>query len=245
MHIAKVGTFTSFAKDDPFFQTTPSAIDADIEAFCLELGGLKPTFVPVRPAPKAETGMCHSNVTEQVLREGGSLVNGWAIWINRLFVMAEFHAIWITPTCEAVDVTPPAEGETRVLFAEDPAYPPSFDFNRRPQNRAMRTIGRPDSVTVLKAIAALPPTRRAYEEGRATKKSMDLASYIASKMVPSELASAVDDLIISRALLDRLFIPTTSGVYSPDPESFLKVQAKIARRDRSGAGGAPNGARPR
>ena len=233
MYVAKIGNFTSFARHDPFFQTTPDSIDADIIPLCAELGGLKPRFVPVRPAPKAETGMCHRNVTQQVLQNGGSLVNGWAFWVNRLFVMAEFHAIWITPTCEAVDVTPPAEGETLVLFAEDPAYPSGFDFNRRPRNRAMRTIGRPDSVAVSDAIAALPPARRAYEEARATKKGIDLASHVASKMTPPELASAVDDLILSLTLLERLFIPTTSGVYSPDPESFMKVQADIASaRDR-------------
>jgi hypothetical protein len=93
MHVARVGTRVPFANDDPFFQTTPTTVDAAVETFCRKLGALKASFIfiPVAPAP-GENGMCHLNVLEQIGRRGGRPVFGWAIWANQLFLTAEFHA---------------------------------------------------------------------------------------------------------------------------------------------------------
>ena len=224
----KVGHRAAYACGDPLFQTTPSAIDAHVETFCFELGGLKAGYVPVLPAPGSENGFCHRNVTEQVARHGGRAAFGWAMWVNQLFLMGEFHVVWISPGGAVVDVTPAAEGETEIVFAPDEEYPADFDFTTRPPNRAMRIVGQTDPTAISQAINELSPAQRAYEERRAAKKGLDLASHLASKAKPSELAEAVDNLIRWCAVRDRLVVPTSSGVYSPDPEAFLVVQSRVS-----------------
>src|ERR1700722_2574688 len=112
MYVYDVGTRVPFTRDNPFYQTTPSAIDAGVRAFCLKLGGLEAVHVPVCPAPGAETGFCFANVEAQIARFGGRQAFGWAIWKSRVVLLAEFHSIWIPPSGEAVDPTPAAEGES-------------------------------------------------------------------------------------------------------------------------------------
>jgi hypothetical protein len=232
MQAAKVGTRTSYGNENAFFQTTPVAIDADVEAFCLQLGGLKAGFVPVIPAPGAETGFCQRNVAEHVERHGGRPSFGWALWVNKICLMGEFHAVWVSPTGEMVDVTPAAEGETSIAFAPDAEYPVDFDFNDRPMNRTMRTTGKTDLAAVVQATDALSPARRAYEEKRAARKGMDLVFYLAAKTGRSELTIAVDDLLRCCAERDRLVVPTASGVYSPNPKAFLAVQSRVMELER-------------
>lgn len=229
MSLVRVATYGGYQPADPFFQTTPAAIDEAVAAFCMGLGVSIAEFVEVRPAPGAELGMCQRNVTEHIKRNGGTLVHVWAIWANRLFLMGEFHAIWRSPAGGLVDVTPTAEGETRVLCAVAEDYGEDFDFSRHPANRAMRTIDRVDPPAVSTAIEALSPARRAYEEGRAARRGLDLASHVAAKLPLSELAAAVEALIKCCALRDRLVVLTRSGVYSTDPEAFMSLQSRIEK----------------
>lgn len=228
MHVARLGTRVPYTNEDPFFQTTPEKIDAAVKAFCRQLGGLKASFTPVVPAPDAETGWCHLNVVEHAERHGGRPAFGWAIWANQFLLMAEFHAIWISPTGEAIDVTPAAEGESHIVFAVDVSYPTDFDFRKRPQNRAMRTIGGVDPATIERAIAALSPAQREYEERRAAHKEIDLATHMAAKAKPSRLAVAIDDLIRASLARDRLVVPTAEGVYSSSPRAFMTAQSKVS-----------------
>lgn len=229
MFITQVASYGGYPPEDPFFQTTPAAIDEAVAAFCMDLGVSNAQFVEVRPAPGAELGMCQRNVTEHIERNGGTLVHVWAIWANRLFLMSEFHAVWRSPAGALVDVTPTAEGETRVLCAVAENYGEDFDFGRRPANRAMRTIDPVDPAAVSMAIKALSPARRAYEEQRAARCGLDLASRVAAKLPLSELAAAVEALIKCCALRDRLVVLTRSGVYSTDPEAFMSLQSRIEK----------------
>jgi hypothetical protein len=179
------------------------------------------------PAEEAETGMCRQNVAAQVALHGGRPAHGWAIWANKLFLMAEFHVAWVSPDGRTVDITPAAEDEDRILFAVDDRYPVDFDWSRRPLNRAMRTVGRPDPAAEGLAIDAMSPTQRAYEERRATKKGLDLPAHVAAKLPLSDLAIAVDDLIRCCSALERLYVPTTSGLYSPDPKAFAAMRSRV------------------
>jgi hypothetical protein len=227
--LVRVATYGGYPPADPFFQTTPGAVDETVAAFCMDLGASNAEFVEVRPAPGAELGMCQRNVTEHIERNGGTLVHVWAIWANLLFLMAEFHAIWRAPAGNLVDVTPTAEGESRVLCAVAEDYGEDFDFARRPANRAMRTIDPADPAAVGRAIEAMSPARRAYEEGRAARRGLDLASHVAAKLPLSELAAAVEALIKCCELRDRLAVPTRSGVHSTDPEAFMILQSRIGK----------------
>lgn len=140
---------------------------------------------------------------------------------------AEFHVVWVSPGGETIDITPAAQGEDQVLFAADEGYGADFDWSKRPLNRAMRTIGQADPVTVSLAIGALSPSQRAYEERRAAKKGLGLSAHMAAKLPLSDLAVAVDELICCCTLRDRLYVPTTSGVYSPDPKAFVAMHSRI------------------
>lgn len=158
MPLLDVGARVPFTEDDPFFQTTPPAhLGDDIDAFARELGGLAVTFVPVEPRPDAETGFCHRNVAECVRLHGGRPAVGYALWANRLFLMAEYHSVWETPTGELIDPTPAAEGETRICFARDPSRATHYDAPRPPPNRAMSIVGKADGAAVSEAIAGLSP----------------------------------------------------------------------------------------
>jgi hypothetical protein len=227
--LVRVATYSGYQPADPFFQTTPKAIDEAVIAFFTDLGVSNAQFVEVRPAPGAELGMCQRNVTEHIKRNGGTLVHVWAIWANRLFLMGEFHAVWRSPTGTLVDVTPAAEGETRVLCAVAKEYGEDFDFANRPANRAMRTVDPVDPAAVSTAIEAMSPARRSYEERRAARRGLDLASHVAAKLPLSELAAAVEALIKCCELRDRLAVPTRSGVYSTDPEAFMTLQSRIEK----------------
>lgn len=231
MHAIDVGERVPYRRDDPFFQATPEIIDDKIRAFCLELGGLNAAYVPVRPAPQAETGWCYRNVADQIARAGGSAAYGWAIWKNRIVLLAEFHAVWVSPSGEMIDVTPAAEGEGNIVYAADTTYPDDFDFARRPLNSATSIVARSDPGAVAKAIEKLSASQRAYEERRATKKGMDLASHLAAKAGKSELAKAVDDLIHYREILDRLVVPSSSRALSIDPEAFLIAQSRTTEHE--------------
>jgi hypothetical protein len=229
LSLVRVATYGGYEPADPFFQTTPDAIDHTVAAFLMDLGVSYAEFVDVRPAPGAELGMCQRNVTEHIKANGGTLVHVWAIWVNLLFLMGEFHAIWRSPTGTLVDVTPTAEGETRVLCAIAEEYGEDFDFAKRPANRAMRTVDPVDPAAVAGVIEAMSPARRSYEQGRAARRGLDLASHVAAKLPLSELAAAVEALINCCALRDRLAVPTRSGIYSTDPEVFMALQARIEK----------------
>jgi len=61
-------------------------------------------------------------------RYSGMIQHGWAIAERPgLFIEAQFHAVWIDPGGELIDVTPTQKGETEILFLPDPEE--AFDEN--------------------------------------------------------------------------------------------------------------------
>lgn len=53
----------------------------------------------------------------------------------RVFLNAEFHAVWVLPDNELIDITSKPEGETRITFVSDESYRADFHHNKRPINR--------------------------------------------------------------------------------------------------------------
>lgn len=230
MPLLDVGARVPFTEDDPFFQTTPPAhLGGDIDAFARDLGGLAVTFVPVEPRPDAETGFCHRNVAECVRLHGGRPAVGYALWANRLFLMAEYHSVWETPTGELIDPTPAAEGETRICFARDPSRATHYDAPRPPPNRAMSIVGKADGAAVSEAIAGLSPARLDYEKRRADRAGLDLDTHMAKKIGRSALSVAVDEFIAASQSRDLLVTQTATRILSHDPPAFRSAQLEVCR----------------
>lgn len=124
--------------------SVPADVTPEIRTLCAEIvTGCLPEFVKLRPDHAAEVRECFHNVTRVAERNGGGLVYGWALWEwPRIFIEAEHHAIWRSPSGELVDVTPHEYPADRVLFLEDPSA--TYDFEtavRRPnQKRALRDV---------------------------------------------------------------------------------------------------------
>ncbi len=102
--------------------TTPKIISNDIKAFCADIDSAQASlYVPVRPAPEAEINSCFGSVVDHANRHGGSIQYGWIIWEepSQLVLEAEFHAVWVLPSGDLVDITPKADGELNILFLPD------------------------------------------------------------------------------------------------------------------------------
>jgi hypothetical protein len=104
-------------------ETTPRDISPAIARFCAELApGQAPVFVRVEPTADAAYGYCVFNVPPHVDRCGGRMVLGWCIWEwPGILLNAEFHACWLSPEGELIDITPKPDGEKTILFLPDPA----------------------------------------------------------------------------------------------------------------------------
>jgi hypothetical protein len=91
----------------------------------------------------------------------------------------------------------------------------------------MNIVRPPDPVSISRAIGALSPARKVYEERRASQKGLDLVSYLGTKTGVSALKGAVDDLIHACDIRDGLVVPTSSGIYSPNPKAFMAAQSRV------------------
>lgn len=97
-------------------------INSDTLEAARKVSSDSPFFINITPAPYAQCGDCHGNVAEAIKRHGGSVIDGWAIWMSpRMWVELEFHSVWLTPAGKLKDVTPDPDGEKRRLFVRDPS----------------------------------------------------------------------------------------------------------------------------
>lgn len=131
----------------------PSDINEEILSFCKILNSeLTPEFVDVTPASGAVTGECYDNARSQMRLSGGDVVFGWVIWIwPRVFLEAEHHAVW-SDGGRLVDVTPPIDGEDKLLFLPDSNT--VFDYKKR-KRIPSRRMSLSNSSSVSKYLDAL------------------------------------------------------------------------------------------
>jgi hypothetical protein len=101
--------------------TTPTRISDGIRAFCGDIGPTQePVYVPVRPVPQARINSCFLAVRDHITQNGGHIQHGWIIWeLPKIFLEAEFHAVWVSPASETVDITPKIDNEDSILFLPD------------------------------------------------------------------------------------------------------------------------------
>ena len=100
---------------------TPIKITKQIIALCNEIDkSQKPYRVPVKPQSWVESKECFFNVKTKVEKDGGQIQFGWVIWeCPNIMIEAIFHAIWISPENEHIDITPNQINSERILFLPD------------------------------------------------------------------------------------------------------------------------------
>jgi hypothetical protein len=100
---------------------TPAELSAQLKRLCEELvPGAAPLYVDVS-AVESPANECFPLVEERVRSEGGTALFGWSLWeMPSVFIEAEFHAVWKSPTGSLLDISPKKEPTQRILFLPDP-----------------------------------------------------------------------------------------------------------------------------
>ncbi len=101
--------------------TTPKKITKVIRDFCEKIDFTQElVFVPVRPWENSGRQACFTNTPAYQKQYGGSIQCGWVIWETPgILLDATFHAIWVSPEGEFMDITPTDDGEENILFLPD------------------------------------------------------------------------------------------------------------------------------
>lgn len=133
---------------------TPDALSEPIIRLCAEIStGLTPLYVEVSAFAGATLNNCFPNVERKIAIDGGVMIIGWSIWESPgLFVEAEFHAVWQSPSGCLVDITPKSTSSSRILFLPQPGAV----YTRRQVNNVRRAIGSdPEVEAYLRAHDAM------------------------------------------------------------------------------------------
>ncbi|ABD55788.1 hypothetical protein [Jannaschia sp. CCS1] len=114
--------------------TTPNMSDA-VVAYAATLGDGVAELVNVLPTDGAVEDQPFYNV----IMSGATPVFGWLMWeLTGYWLEAQRHAV-ISRDGALVDITPPIDGETQVLFIRDSAW--AFDYlNSKPTRKAQRHL---------------------------------------------------------------------------------------------------------
>lgn len=196
------------------YETTPNAISAEMIEWCESFGTSPPVYVPVQQDTCGLFGFCNIGVAEKIKTDGGTIRFGWIIWeYPRLMLTAEFHAAWVSPTRKLVDITPKPAGETQIVFAADPSYPPDFDFLKRPNNRRSRTYQPADRADLAQAnIANFTESQIQYETGRATRKGLTLEQCMEARVPIDPLPDLIDAFIRDAGERESLLKLVSTGI---------------------------------
>ncbi len=77
-------------------------------------------YVNVLIESDAEINECFPNLERKIKRDGGGIQYGWAIWyLPSILMEAEFHAVWVSPKGELIDVSPRQIQFKEILFLPD------------------------------------------------------------------------------------------------------------------------------
>ncbi len=115
--------------------TTPAGITDGVLAYAGRLSTSAPQFVEVVPDESAILDQCFFNV----ILSGDKPVYGWLIWeLTGFWLEAVRHAV-VERDGKLVDITPPVDGEARLLFVPDPDW--EFDYlDPKPTRRPARHL---------------------------------------------------------------------------------------------------------
>jgi hypothetical protein len=216
-------------------ETTPAVIGSAIIDLSESLRASPPLFIPVQQDQHGLYGFCNVGVAEKIKTDGGTIRFGWCIWeYPRLFLTAEFHAVWVDPTGKLVDITPKPDGETRIVFASDPTYPPDFDFTKRPNNRRLRIYQPADRSELAQAkIATFTESQIKYEIGRASRKGLTLEQWIEARILIDPLPDLIDAFIRDTDERESLLKLVSTGFVRNTHPQRVKELARNDQRNLS------------
>ena len=106
----------------PMNTITPPEISPAVLKFVEQFNtATAPVYVPARPSLGEPVNDCFNVVARRIASEGGSIEHGWAIWEwPTIMLEGEFHAVWLSPAGERVDIAPKPELRIgRILFLPD------------------------------------------------------------------------------------------------------------------------------
>ncbi len=84
--------------------------------------GEQPQYVKVLIESDAEIGECFASLERKIKRNGGRIQFGWAIWyLPGILMEAEFHAVWISPEGDLIDISPRPIQFKEIMFLPDPS----------------------------------------------------------------------------------------------------------------------------
>jgi hypothetical protein len=108
--------------------STPAQIDHEVLEFCSSINpDSSPIYVKVAPKEFARPKECFYNVRTAIESFGGECAYGWIIWLwPNVFIEAEHHSVWKTPSGRLLDITPKADGERKIVFLQ--ANSATYDF---------------------------------------------------------------------------------------------------------------------
>lgn len=116
--------------------TTPATLHDEVLAYAGTLGCGVAEYVEVVPAEGAIEDQPFYNT---IMAGDSAPVFGWLIWeLTGFWLEAARHAV-VDRDGTLVDITPPIDNETRIVFVRDPDW--AFDFlNPKPPRRAPRHL---------------------------------------------------------------------------------------------------------
>ncbi|OED52281.1 hypothetical protein BEI46_18400 [Aliivibrio fischeri] len=79
----------------------------------------QPLFVDNKKESFSLRNECLPNVDEKIRKDGGTRILGWQVWQTEYLIEAEFHAIWMSPEGQLLDITPHPFPLSKVLFIPD------------------------------------------------------------------------------------------------------------------------------
>lgn len=118
----------------------PDDITPEVARFAESIvAGGTPLFIACEPIKGKPPRECFPIVTDHSKEFGGSMELGWSIYLwPKVFIEAEFHAVWIDPSGIRRDIAPRDFKLNRILFLPDPSatYGNVHQVNNR--RRALR-----------------------------------------------------------------------------------------------------------
>jgi hypothetical protein len=179
---------------DAFFDDrVPGEVTEAIASFAAQLSPLPPVHIPLRKEARASYGWPADGVREKIRADGGSIRFGWRLreW-RPVLLTAEFHAVWVDPDGNLVDITPDVAAGEISLFVPDPAYSDLQDGDPYPSTRYHVLHQRRDrSQEIAERIARMKPAQRAYEERRAQKARQTLEDWLSDKLYPDPVPQSI------------------------------------------------------
>ncbi|MGA2786488.1 MAG: SEC-C metal-binding domain-containing protein [Verrucomicrobiota bacterium] len=101
--------------------TTPVSINESVLKLCSQIDPKQtPQYVSVSAVAGSRMENCFLNVPSHVVKAGGSVQYGWMIWEHPgVLVEGIFHAVWLKPDGQLLDITPTRDDEKQILFLPD------------------------------------------------------------------------------------------------------------------------------